>query len=229
VDKTKMSDETKPKTDHGDDTAVPKPANDDNTVHVDDIVEGGFDESDDEFLEGVIAEESDDDDDEDEDAGTARITELEGQVSDLTDRLLRAAAEIENVRKRAQKDREDASKFATAKFAEDMLAVADNMSRALEAVTDEARNDSAAKSLIEGVELTMKELNGALERHGIVMVNATGERFDPNQHQSMFETETLDFEPGTVMQVLRTGYTIHGRLLRPAMVGVAKMPAEPKS
>lgn len=164
-------------------------------------------------------------DDESEEVVHDREAELEAQVSDLTDRLLRTAAEMENVRKRAQKDREDASKFATSKFAEDMLAVADNLARALEAVTEEVRANEAAKGLIEGVDLTMKELGGALERHGIVQIAAAGAKFDPNLHQAMFETETSDFEPGTVMQVLRSGYTIHGRLLRPAMVGVAKAPA----
>ncbi len=154
----------------------------------------------------------------------ARIAALEGEVAGLTDRLLRAAAELENERKRARRDREDAAKFAARKFAEDMLAVADNLSRALDAATGEAR-EAAAGGLVEGVELTMKELDGALRRHGVEPVEAAGARFDPNLHQAMFEAETADVEPGAVMRVLRTGYTIHGRLLRPAMVGVAKAPA----
>ncbi len=154
----------------------------------------------------------------------ARVAELETEVSDLKDRLLRGAAETENVRKRGLKDVEDARKFSTRQFSEDVLAVADNLARALESVTPEARKDATRKVLIEGVEMTMKELGGVLERHGIRPIEAEGARFDPNFHQAMFEAESADVEPGHVMQVLRIGYTIHGRLLRPAMVAVAKEP-----
>ena len=168
--------------------------------------------------EGNEAEAGDDD-------GTAgRIAELEAEVADLTDRLLRATAETENVRKRGRKDLEDARRFSTRQFSEDVLAVADNLSRALEAVTPEARGDAAQKGLIEGVEMTMKELGGVLERHGIKAIEAMGARFDPNFHQAMFEAESDDVESGHVMQVLRIGYTIHGRLLRAAMVAVARAP-----
>ncbi len=208
---------------------VPEPANDDARRAGDETIleVGGADDlaAADAAADMASAQDDDADDGESDEVEHDREAELEAQVSDLTDRLLRTAAEMENVRKRAQKDREDASKFATSKFAEDMLAVADNLARALEAVTDEVRANEAAKGVIEGVDLTMKELGGALERHGIVQIDAAGAKFDPNLHQAMFETETLDFEPGTVMQVLRSGYTIHGRLLRPAMVGVAKAPA----
>ncbi len=158
--------------------------------------------------------------------GTARIDELEAEIADLKDRLLRTAAETENVRKRALRDVEDARRFATRKFSEDVLSVADNLARALESVTAEVRGDAAGKSLVEGVEMTMKEFGGVLERHGIRRIEAEGARFDPNLHQAMFEVESADTEPGHVLQVLRVGYTIHGRLLRPAMVGVARAPAE---
>ena len=154
-----------------------------------------------------------------------RIAELESQVDDLTDRLLRAVAETENVRRRAEKERDDLRKYAVQKFAEDMLAVADNLKRALDAIPAEGREDPAVKALIEGVELTGRELSGAMERHGIRQVEAQGKRFDPNQHQAVFEVESADAAPGTVVQVLRDGYTIHDRLLRAAMVGVAKAPA----
>ncbi len=157
-------------------------------------------------------------------AESPRIAELEGQVDDLTDRLLRAAAETENVRRRSEKERDDLRKFAVQKFAEDMLAVADNLKRALDAIPPEGREDAAIKALIEGVELTGRELAGAMERHGIRLIDAQGKRFDPNQHQAVFEVESADAEPGTVVQVLRDGYTIHDRLLRAAMVGVAKAP-----
>jgi len=159
-----------------------------------------------------------------ESAASPRIAELEGQVDDLTDRLLRAAAETENVRRRAEKERDDLRKFAVQKFAEDMLAVADNLKRALDAIPAEGRNDPAVKALVEGVELTGRELAGAMERHGIQPIAAADQRFDPNLHQAVFEVESADAAPGTVVQVLRDGYTIHGRLLRAAMVGVAKAP-----
>ena len=159
-----------------------------------------------------------------EDAGEGttsqeRIAELEAELASLNDRLLRALAETDNVRKRAHKEREDAARFAARRFAEDMLAVADNLRRALEA--------GAEQGLVEGVELTVKELDAAFQRHGIARVEAEGARFDPNLHQAMFEQETDRAKAGTVAQVLRDGYTIHGRLLRPAMVAVAKAPAPP--
>ncbi len=155
-----------------------------------------------------------------------RIAELEEEVADLKDRLLRAAAETENLRKRSLKDIEDARKFATRQFSGDVLAVADNLARALEYVTDEARADDERKGLIEGVEMTLKEFSSILERHGIRPVEAMGAPFDPNLHQAMFEVESADVAAGHVMQVMRVGYTIHDRLLRPAMVGVAKAPAD---
>ncbi|MCE2520102.1 MAG: nucleotide exchange factor GrpE [Alphaproteobacteria bacterium] len=155
-----------------------------------------------------------------------RIAELEEEVADLKDRLLRAAAETENLRKRSLKDIEDARKFATRQFSGDVLAVADNLARALEYVTDEARADDERKGLIEGVEMTLKEFASILERHGIRPIEAMGAPFDPNLHQAIFEVESADVAAGHVMQVMRVGYTIHDRLLRPAMVGVAKAPAD---
>jgi len=151
-----------------------------------------------------------------------RITELEGQVADLTDRLLRAAAESENVRRRAERDKDDTRKFAVQKFAEDVLAVADNLTRALEAIPADARDNDQVRALAEGVELTGRELAGVLERHGVKLIEARGKRFDPNLHQAVFEVPTGEAEPGTVVQVLREGYTLNDRLLRAAMVGVAK-------
>ena len=158
-----------------------------------------------------------------------RIAELEEEVADLKDRLLRAAAETENIRKRSSKDVEDARKFATRQFSGDVLAVADNLARALEYVTDEVPADDGSKGLVEGVEMTLKEFASILERHGIRPVEAMGAPFDPNLHQAMFEVESADVAAGHVMQVMRVGYTIHDRLLRPAMVGVAKAPADDQS
>jgi molecular chaperone GrpE len=140
------------------------------------------------------------------------------EVADLKDKLLRALAEGENIRRRAQKEREDTSKYAIANFARDMLAIADNLRRAL----DNAPKDGSARSFTEGVELTARELQAALERHGIRKLDPNGERFDHNLHEAMFEVPTDHVPSGTVVQVVEPGYMIHDRLLRPARVGIAK-------
>ena len=184
------------------DSQAPAPANDDTDATI-------------EALQAALREE----------AGHSRVEELEAENAELKDRMLRAVAEAENTRRRAEREREDIRKYAVSKFAEDMLAVADNLGRALDHVPADARANEAVSALYDGVELTMKDLKGALERHGIVAVEAKGARFDPNLHQAVYEAETDEAEPGTVVQVLRTGYTIHGRLLRPAMVAVARAAA----
>lgn len=156
-----------------------------------------------------------------------RVAKLEAEVTSLKDQLLRAMAETENTRRRAQRDREDASKYAVSSFAKDLVSVADNLRRALEAVPPEGREkDEMLKSLAVGVEATERQLLGAFERAAIKKVDPTGEPFDPNFHQVMFEIENTGKPAGTVVQVLQPGYTIHGRLLREAMVGVAKAQPE---
>ncbi|QCO02737.1 nucleotide exchange factor GrpE [Azospirillum argentinense] len=158
------------------------------------------------------------------DAGAGdRVAQLEAEVASLKDQLLRQMAEVENTRRRAQRDREDASKFAVSSFAKELVTVADNLRRALEAVPAEGReNDDVLKGLAVGVEATERQLISAFERAGIKKIDPTGELFDPNFHQVMFEIENTGKPAGTVVQVLQPGYTIHGRLLREAMVGVAK-------
>lgn len=156
-------------------------------------------------------------------AGGDRVAKLEAQVADLKDQLLRAMAETENTRRRAQRDREDASKYAVSSFAKELVTVADNLRRALDAVPAEGREkDDMLKSLAVGVEATERQLFAAFDRAGIKKIDPTGEPFDPNFHQVMFEIENTGKAAGTVIQVLQPGYTIHGRLLREAMVGVAK-------
>lgn len=156
------------------------------------------------------------------DAGD-RVAQLEAEVASLKDQLLRQMAEVENTRRRAQRDREDASKFAVSSFAKELVTVADNLRRALDAVPPEGReHDEMLKSLAVGVEATERQLLSAFERAGIKKIDPTGELFDPNFHQVMFEIEHTGKPAGTVVQVLQPGYTIHGRLLREAMVGVAK-------
>lgn len=156
-------------------------------------------------------------------APEARVAELEAEVAKLKDNVLRAMAELENTRRRAQRDREDASKFAVSSFAKDLLAVSDNLRRALESVPAEAREgNEVMKSLSVGVEATERQLLAAFERAGIKRLEPLGQPFDPNFHQVMFEIENTGKVSGTVVQELQAGYVLNGRLLREAMVGVAK-------
>ena len=151
----------------------------------------------------------------------ARIEELEAEIAKLNDQLLRERAETANVRRRAEKDKQDASQYAVTSFARDMLSVADNLSRALTTVPETF--DDALKPFVDGVDMTARELANIYERFGIKSVSPEpGEKFDPKMHQAMFEVPTEDHPEGTVVQVVATGYVIKDRLLRPAMVGVAK-------
>ncbi len=154
----------------------------------------------------------------------AALMELGKEVEELRDKLLRTAAEAENVRRRSQREVADAKSFSIANFARDMLGVADNLTRALEAIPEDARKngDPGFAALIEGVELTQKSMHGALQRHGVVKLEPEGERFDPNFHQAMFEVPNPDMPNNTVVQVVQAGYRIGERVLRPAMVGVSK-------
>lgn len=154
---------------------------------------------------------------------------LETQIAELKDKYLRAYAEMENTRRRAEKDVADARNFSIAGFARDMLAVADNLDRALAAIDPAAREaaDSTLKTLLEGVELTGRELAKTLEKHGVRKLDPMNQKFDPNFHQAMFEIPDNSVPAGTVKQVVQPGYAIGERVLRPALVGVAKAP--PKS
>ena len=144
-------------------------------------------------------------------------------IAGLKDQLLRQMAETENVRKRAEREREEANKYAVTKFARDLLDVADNLSRAVESFEgDEAGASASVQTFLEGVKLTRQALFATFERYKIQKVDPQGQAFDHNFHQAMFEVPTNDHAPGTVVQVLQPGYVIHDRLLRPAMVGVAK-------
>lgn len=144
-------------------------------------------------------------------------------VEELKDQLLRALAETENVRRRAQRDVADARQYAISAFARDMLSVADNFARALAAVPEaELAQNPAVASLVEGVRMTERELLNTLEKHGINTVDPRGEKFDPNLHQAMFEVERPDVPAGTVVEVVQKGSMIGERVLRPAMVGISK-------
>ena len=155
-------------------------------------------------------------------AQAEKVDGSQAEIARLKDQLLRALAEAENGRRRAQKEREDTAKYATANFAKEMLSVADNFHRALDAVPSDARNNDALKNLITGVEATERQLQASLERFGIKKIEPLGQPFDPNFHRAMMEMEDSGQPPGTVVQVLQPGYMIYDRLLREALVAVAK-------
>ena len=152
-----------------------------------------------------------------------RIAQLEAQLAAAKNDVLYAKAEVENVRRRLEAQADDRAKYAMVNFAKDMLSVADNLRRALDAVPPEFRDSSEmAKTVTVGVEMTERELLTTLERHGIRPVAAQGARFDPNLHQAMMEMDDASVPAGTVVMVMQMGYQIHDRLLRPALVSVSK-------
>jgi molecular chaperone GrpE len=159
---------------------------------------------------------------EEEPSAEARIAALEAELAERKDHLLRALAETENVRRRAQREREDAAKYAVAGFAKELLSVADNLRRALDSLPEAEAGDERTRSLLAGVEATERELMSVFDRHGIRRIDPAGERFDHNLHQAIFEAERPGKRGGMVIEVLQPGYVLHDRLLRPAMVGVAK-------
>ncbi|MEP2828555.1 nucleotide exchange factor GrpE [Parvibaculum sp.] len=153
------------------------------------------------------------------------IAAIQAENADLRDRLLRAAAEMENTRKRAEREKQDAARYANAGFARDMLEVSDNLRRALATLKADEREaaDDSVKAMAEGVEMTERQLAAVLERHGIKEITPKpGERFDPNHHEAMFEVPGTEHPTGSVVHVLEAGYKIGDRLLRAARVGVAK-------
>ena len=153
-----------------------------------------------------------------------RAAQLEAEKADIKEKLLRTLADMENLRRRTDREIADARAYAITSFARDMLNVADNFQRAIDSVPAEARagGEPALKALIEGVELTERDMLKTLERYGVKRLDPQGEKFDPNLHQAMFEVPNPDVPSGTIVQVVQTGYVIGERVLRPALVGVAK-------
>lgn len=151
-------------------------------------------------------------------------TALERDLADAKDRLLRTLAEMDNMRKRTEREVADARLYGISSFARDILNVADNMHRALHALDEElrAKADSAMQALLDGVELTERELMNALEKNGVKRIDPLGQKFDPNRHQAMYEIEDLSVPAGSIVQVVQAGYLIGERVLRPAMVAVSK-------
>ncbi len=152
------------------------------------------------------------------------VETLKAENSDLRDKLLRTVAEMENLRKRTEREVSDTRSYAIAGFARDMLTATDSLSRALLVLPAEARDnaDAAMKSLIEGIEMTEREMQRLLAKHGVKPIEAEGQKFDPHKHQAMFEVPDPTRPEGTVVQVVQAGFAIGDRVLRPAMVGVAK-------
>ncbi len=157
----------------------------------------------------------------------AKLLEMEKQLAEMKNNWLRALAEGENLRRRTQREKEDALKYGAVNFGREMVSIADNLHRALEScpVTDDMAPN--IKSLISGVEMTAQEMMNVFQKHGIRKISPLGEKFDSNFHQAMFEVEHKDHPAGHVAQVLQDGYIMHDRLLRAAMVGVAKASSAP--
>jgi len=150
------------------------------------------------------------------------LAALRAEVEDLRQKALYAAAETQNVRRRLEKEKADAAAYASAGFARDMLSVADNLARALAAIPEELRGDDKLKGLVTGLDATGRELEAVFSRHGITRVEALGQPLDPHRHQAMVELPSAEAEPGTIVQEMQAGYMLKDRLLRPALVAVAK-------
>ena len=150
------------------------------------------------------------------------IEKLNEEITSLKDQRLRAIAELENFRKRAEKDQSDALKYGISNFAKEIINIRDNIERAQSSISDEAKNNEAIKSVIEGIDLIAQSVVSTFEKIGIKKIESLNEKFDHNLHQAMMEITNDELDPGTIVQELIPGYTLHDRLLRPAMVGVSK-------
>ena len=150
------------------------------------------------------------------------ILKLNEEILDLKDQRLRAIAELENFRKRAEKDQSDALKYGVTNFAKEIINIKDNIERAQSSISDEVRTNEAVKSVVEGLDLIAQATVSTFEKIGIKKVESINQKFDHNLHQAMMEIEKDEMEPGTIVQKILPGYTLHDRLLRPAMVGVSK-------
>ena len=157
-------------------------------------------------------------------AASDEIARLRDELAAAKQDVLYAKAETQNVRRRAEKDAQDARAYAATGFARDVLSVAENLARASEVIPEDLREDSKFKGLVAGIEATQRELDKVFTQHGISRIAAVGLPLDPNQHQAMLEIPTAEAEPGTIVQEMQSGYMIRDRLLRPAMVGVARKP-----
>jgi molecular chaperone GrpE len=152
------------------------------------------------------------------------VADLERQLEEAKSKALYAAAETQNVRRRLEQELQQATSYAAAGFARDMLAIKDHLERALAAVGEDLRADKTASQFLAGIEATQRELEAVFQRHGITRIKSIGEPLDPHRHQAMMEMPSSDAEPGTIIEEMQPGYMMKDRLLRPALVGVAKKP-----
>lgn len=196
----------------------------------DNQTENGTDKRDPEVekeLEGIPEQFLDDgngDDEEGEGDISEALAMLKAELEEAKQQVLYARADTQNVRRRLEREKDEARAYASTGFARDVLSVADNLARAIDAIPADLREDDKMKGLVAGIEATQRELDKVFGQHGITRIAAMGMPLDPNQHQAMMEIPTADAEAGTVIQEMQSGYMIKDRLLRPAMVGVAKKP-----
>ena len=151
-----------------------------------------------------------------------RLTELEKALEDANSKALYAAAEVQNVRRRLEAEKQQAASYASATFARDMLAIKDHLDRALKAVNDELRADKVASNFLAGIESTARELDAVFARNGVTRIEVVGQPLDPHKHQAMMEVPSDEVEPGTIVEEMQAGYMLKDRLLRPSLVAVAK-------
>ena len=191
---------------------------------IDDPKDAPLDEVAEQELEGVPVALRVDEDDADDDSGDDALALLRADLDAAKQEVLYARADTQNVRRRMEKEVQDARAYASTGFARDVLSVADNLARAIESIPAELHDDPRMKVFVTGIEATQRELEKVFGQHGITRIAAKGMPLDPNQHQAMLEVPSDEHEPGTVVQEMQAGYMIKDRLLRPAMVGVAKKP-----
>ena len=161
-----------------------------------------------------------------QEGGLVQEEKLKEEIKTLKEEKIRVLAEMENLRKRLDREKIDSIKYGSVNFARDILSPGDNLARALSAINQEDDHHQSIKNLIDGLKMVKKELSTALEKNGITKINTINEKFDPNQHQAMMEIERDDLDEGIIVQEIQSGYMMHDRLLRPAMVGVSKKPKQ---
>ena len=180
-------------------------------------------------IDETILENNDEDvESEEEDTKETEVDILKEEIKTLKEEKIRVLAEMENLRKRFEREKIDSIKYGSVNFARDVLSPGDNLERALSVINEEEEQSQSIKNLIEGLLMVKKELSTALEKNGITKIDSLDKKFDPNLHQAMMEIENDDLDEGVVVQEIQTGYMMHDRLLRPAMVGVSKKPQKAK-
>ena len=193
-------------------------------INENNATQDGDDSKDDKLDEAQSENNEEDADSEEENTKETEEDILKEEIKTLKEEKIRVLAEMENLRKRFEREKIDSIKYGSVNFARDILSPGDNLERALSAINEEEEHPQSIKNLIEGLLMVKKELSTALEKNGIEKIDTLNKKFDPNLHQAMMEIENNDLDEGVVVQEIQTGYMMHDRLLRPAMVGVSKKP-----